>query len=170
MIQRPQQDSPHSPAAKESGERGVSLLTPLRYSSSPSFLIGGDEEEGIFRVPRFKEASTNKTLAGQRHSRAFSRDALFQKQVTKFSPMSHSHHRLSQRALAEKWGTSAMTISRLAKRGCDFDASDNDVARWLYTRCMKKPKAMYAAIYALSDIKPPPRIVWRNGQWVQEDR
>ena len=71
--------------------------------------------------------------------------------------MSKPHHKLSYRALAEKWGaSSAMQISRLANR-IDFDLPDQEVAELLLKKCMKKPRAMYEAIYTLSDIPRPTR-------------
>ena len=47
---------------------------------------------------------------------------------------------------AEKWGATSMTISNLAQRGCDFDAPDEDVAKWLMTHCKRKSKPMKEAI------------------------
>ena len=47
---------------------------------------------------------------------------------------------------ADKWGATSMTISNLAKKGCDFDAPDEDVAKWLLSHCRRKSQAMKDAI------------------------
>ena len=70
--------------------------------------------------------------------------------------MSKSHFKLSYRALAEKWKTTPTTIKRYTAKGCDFDASDQEVARWLLARPdIKKPSAMVKAIYAIPGIGNP---------------
>jgi len=47
---------------------------------------------------------------------------------------------------ADKWGATSMTISNLAKKGCDFDAPDEAVAQWLLSHCRRKSQAMKDAI------------------------
>ena len=60
--------------------------------------------------------------------------------------MSKPTFRISTRALAKKWGTTPSTVRRYAAKGCDWDASDDDVARWLLSQYnIKKSKAMYQA-------------------------
>lgn len=57
---------------------------------------------------------------------------------SKFSkPMTH---------YSELWGITPMTVSNLAKKGCDFDADEKEVARWLITNCNRKPSKMKEAI------------------------
>lgn len=65
-------------------------------------------------------------------------------------------HKLTMQALAEKWGTTAQTISKYSRRGCDFDASDLEVGRWLLSKpTIKKSRAMMEAIYAIPGINDP---------------
>lgn len=47
---------------------------------------------------------------------------------------------------AKKWGITSMTVSNLAKKGCDFDADEKEVARWLIANCNRKPAKMKALI------------------------
>ena len=56
---------------------------------------------------------------------------------------------------AEKWGATSMTISNLAGRGCDFDAPDEDVAKWLMTHCKRKSTPMKEAIALVLKSKKP---------------
>jgi hypothetical protein len=58
----------------------------------------------------------------------------------------------TQKDLAAKWGTTQMTISNFAKAGCDFNAPDQEVAKWLITHSKRKSKAMREAINAV--LKP----------------
>ena len=58
----------------------------------------------------------------------------------------------TQKDLSEKWGTTQKNISLMAAKGCDFDASDKEVAKWLLTHSKRKSKAMRAAIDAV--LKP----------------
>jgi hypothetical protein len=68
--------------------------------------------------------------------------------------MSNTKYKLSNRALAEKWCTTATTIRRYAKKGCNWDASDYEVAVWLITKCtIKKSSAMREAVYAVPGIR-----------------
>ena len=53
---------------------------------------------------------------------------------------------------AAKWHTSTVTASSYAKRGCDWDASDYDVALWLLKYTRKRSPAMHKAIYAVPGI------------------
>ena len=69
--------------------------------------------------------------------------------------MSKPTFKISTRALAKKWGSTSPTISRYAARGCDWDAPDIVVGRWLLKYGMKKPKAMREAIYAVPGITDP---------------
>ena len=82
--------------------------------------------------------------------------------------MSNSTYKLSLRKLAKKWALSPSTIRRLAKRGIDFDASDQEVAELIMRKCMKKSKACYEAIYAHSDIEPRKPLVWNGVRWTEE--
>ena len=56
---------------------------------------------------------------------------------------------------ADKWGTTSTTVRRYAAKGCNWDADDYTVACWLLRHGHKKPKAMYAAIYAVPGITDP---------------
>ena len=68
--------------------------------------------------------------------------------------MSNTTYKLSTRALAEKWCTTATTIRRYAKKGCNWDASDYEVAVWLITKCtIQKSSAMREAVYAVPGIR-----------------
>ena len=68
--------------------------------------------------------------------------------------MSNTKYKLSNRALAEKWCTTATTIRRYAKKGCNWDASDYEVAVWLITKCtIQKSSAMREAVYAVPGIR-----------------
>ena len=59
-------------------------------------------------------------------------------------------------ALAEKWGTTAQTISKYSRQGCDFDASDLEVGRWLLSKpTIKKSRAMMEVIHAIPGIHNP---------------
>ena len=58
----------------------------------------------------------------------------------------------SQRTYAEKWGTTQKTISLMMNKGCDFDAPDVEVAKWLLEHMSKKPRKMMNVINAI--IKP----------------
>ena len=85
---------------------------------------------------------------------------LSEKPVTKIYNMSNSKFNQSYRSLAKKWGTTSTTVRRYAEKGCDWNASDYDVAVWLLKRGKKKPPAMYDAIYAvpgISDVHKPQR-------------
>jgi hypothetical protein len=55
----------------------------------------------------------------------------------------------SQHELAAQWGTSQVNIGKLTAAGCDFDASDKEVAEWLNKNCKRKSPAMRAAIKAV---------------------
>jgi hypothetical protein len=54
---------------------------------------------------------------------------------------------------ASKWHTSTVTASNYARRGCDWDASDYEVATWLLKYARKKPPAMREAVYAVPGIR-----------------
>ncbi len=43
---------------------------------------------------------------------------------------------------AKKWGATSMTISNMAKKGCDWDADEKELARWLIANCKRKPAKM----------------------------
>ena len=60
----------------------------------------------------------------------------------------------TQDELALQWGTSQKNISLQARRGCNFDAPDKEVANWLLANCMRKPKPMVAAIDAVLQREP----------------
>ena len=55
---------------------------------------------------------------------------------------------------ADKWGITTQTVSNLARKGCDFDADEKDVARWMIANCKRKPAKMTAAINEI--LKPTP--------------
>ena len=83
-----------------------------------------------------------------------------QNPVPKIYTMSYSKFKQSYRSLAKKWGTTSTTVRRYAEKGCNWNASDYDVAVWLLKRGKKKPPAMYDAIYAvpgISDVHKPQR-------------
>jgi len=52
----------------------------------------------------------------------------------------------TQKALAEKWGTTQKNISLKIEMGCDFTASDDTVARWWLSHSQRRSKAMNEAI------------------------
>ena len=54
---------------------------------------------------------------------------------------------------ANKWGTTIPTASKYSSRGCNWDASDYDVAVWLMKYGRKKPPAMYEAIDKVPGIR-----------------
>ena len=56
---------------------------------------------------------------------------------------------------AAKWHTTTTTAHNYAKRGCDWDASDYDVALWLLKYGRKRTPAQRAAIYAVPGIDDP---------------
>ena len=56
---------------------------------------------------------------------------------------------------AAKWHTTTTTAHNYAKRGCDWDASDYDVALWLLKYGRKRSAAQRAAIYAVPGIDDP---------------
>ena len=56
---------------------------------------------------------------------------------------------------AAKWHTTTTTAHNYAKRGCDWDASDYDVALWLLKYGRKRTAAQRAAIYAVPGINDP---------------
>ena len=56
---------------------------------------------------------------------------------------------------AAKWHTTTTTAHNYAKRGCDWDASDYDVALWLLKYGRKRTAAQRAAIYAVPGIDDP---------------
>lgn len=56
---------------------------------------------------------------------------------------------------AAKWHTTTTTAHNYAKRGCDWDASDYDVAVWLLKYGRKRSAAQRAAIYAVPGIDDP---------------
>ena len=60
--------------------------------------------------------------------------------------MRPTNHKTSMLDLSAKWGTTQMTISNMAKKGCDFDQPDEDVAKWMLKHSMRKSKAMKEAI------------------------
>ena len=66
--------------------------------------------------------------------------------------MRPTNHKTSMLDLSAKWGTTQMTISNMAKKGCDFDQPDEDVAKWILKHSMRKSKAMKDAIAAV--LKP----------------
>ena len=66
--------------------------------------------------------------------------------------MRPTNHKSSMLDLSAKWGTTQMTISNMAKKGCDFDQPDEDVAKWILKHSMRKSKAMKDAIAAV--LKP----------------
>jgi len=56
---------------------------------------------------------------------------------------------------AAKWHTTTTTAHNYAKRGCDWDASDYEVAVWLLKYGRKRSAAQRAAIYAVPGIDDP---------------
>ena len=56
---------------------------------------------------------------------------------------------------AAKWHTTTTTAHNYARRGCDWDSSDYEVAVWLLKYSRKKSPAMRAAIYAVPGISDP---------------
>ena len=56
---------------------------------------------------------------------------------------------------AAKWHTTTTTAHNYAKRGCDWDASDYEVAVWLLKYGRKRSPAQRAAIYAVPGIDDP---------------
>ena len=56
---------------------------------------------------------------------------------------------------AAKWHTTTTTAHNYAKRGCDWDASDYDVALWLLKYGRKRSPAQRAAIYSVPGIDDP---------------
>ena len=66
---------------------------------------------------------------------------------------------------AAKWHTTTTTAHNYAKRGCDWDASDYEVAVWLLKYGRKRSKEQRAAIYAVPGIDDPfkPKGVAQNG-------
>ena len=56
---------------------------------------------------------------------------------------------------AAKWHTTTTTAHNYAKRGCDWDASDYEVAVWLLRYGRKRSAAQRAAIYAVPGIDDP---------------
>ena len=56
---------------------------------------------------------------------------------------------------AAKWHTTTTTAHNYAKRGCDWDASDYEVALWLLKYGRKRSPAQRAAIYAVPGIDDP---------------
>ena len=56
---------------------------------------------------------------------------------------------------AAKWHTTTTTAHNYAKRGCDWDASDYEVALWLLKYGRKRSAAQRAAIYAVPGIDDP---------------
>jgi len=67
-------------------------------------------------------------------------------------PSKHNHP-LSH--YAAKWHTTTTTAHNYAKRGCDWDASDYEVAVWLLKYGRKRTAAQRAAIYAVPGIDDP---------------
>ena len=65
---------------------------------------------------------------------------------------------------AAKWHTTTTTAHNYAKRGCDWDASDYEVALWLLKYGRKRSAAQRAAIYAVPGIDDPfkPKGVAQN--------
>ena len=56
---------------------------------------------------------------------------------------------------AAKWHTTTTTAHNYAKRGCDWDASDYEVAVWLLKYGRKRSAAQRAAIYSVPGIDDP---------------
>ena len=56
---------------------------------------------------------------------------------------------------AAKWHTTTTTAHNYAKRGCNWDASDYEVALWLLKYGRKRTAAQRAAIYAVPGINDP---------------
>jgi len=56
---------------------------------------------------------------------------------------------------AAKWHTTTTTAHNYAKRGCNWDASDYEVALWLLKYGRKRTAAQRAAIYAVPGIDDP---------------
>ena len=56
---------------------------------------------------------------------------------------------------AAKWHTTTTTAHNYAKRGCNWDASDYEVAVWLLKYGRKRSPAQRAAIYAVPGINDP---------------
>ena len=56
---------------------------------------------------------------------------------------------------AAKWHTTTTTAHNYAKRGCDWDASDYEVALWLLKYGRKRSAAQRAAIYSVPGIDDP---------------
>jgi len=56
---------------------------------------------------------------------------------------------------AAKWHTTTTTAHNYAKRGCNWDASDYEVALWLLKYGRKRSPAQRAAIYAVPGIDDP---------------
>jgi len=54
--------------------------------------------------------------------------------------------KMKQADLAVKWGTTQKNISLMMGKGCDFTASDEDVAKWLLANGKRKSKPMRDAI------------------------
>jgi hypothetical protein len=52
----------------------------------------------------------------------------------------------SQHSLADKWGTTQKNVSLMRDKGCDFDAADEVVAKWLLSHAHRKSKPMKEAI------------------------
>ena len=75
--------------------------------------------------------------------------------VNKYQAMRPTNHKKPLSYYAAKWHTSVVTASNYARRGCDWDASDYDVAVWLLKYSRKRSPAMRAAIYAVPGISDP---------------
>ena len=69
--------------------------------------------------------------------------------------MRPSNHNYPLTHYAAKWHTTTTTAHNYAKRGCDWDASDYDVALWLLKYGRKRSPAQRAAIYAVPGIDDP---------------
>ena len=75
------------------------------------------------------------------------------------------HNNKTQTELAAYWGTSQMNISKMAKKGCDFNAPDEDVARWLLRNSRRKSEPLRNAINAV--LKPEAGRISANGKGVR---
>lgn len=64
-------------------------------------------------------------------------------------------NKASQHQLAEKWGTTQKNVSLMRDSGCDFDAPDKEVARWLLKNAKRKSKPMREAIALVLKPKTP---------------
>ena len=62
--------------------------------------------------------------------------------------MRPSKHKHPLQYYADKWGTTQMTVSNHASKGCDWDASDEDVCKWLIKHAPRKSAKMKEVIAA----------------------